>query len=240
MISIDRVALPAPVEASLKSRAAFVENVNEFAREDLIGFKRPLAATFATAGPIGLAFVAHSFGLASTVQWAASFVLMTGAGLYLVGRQIWPGLVDEYQRQSAQKRRAQADLNCGFGEASHLIQRRAPFLAAYDGGVLVFADAGDFKTLFFNVADSEDDPRWVYYLHGELNRKVWRWLRLPVSREVVRFSAQGTRAGVANRPVEISTIDAFDAIHAALDQPTDGGVLNLPLEDVVDIVERRL
>ncbi len=240
MISVDRVALPAPVEASLKARAAFVENVNEFAREDLIGFRRPLAATFAIAGPIGLAFVAHSYGVASVLQWAAGFTLITGSGLYLVGREVWPGLVEEFQRRSLQKRRAQADLNCGFGEAAHLIQRRAPYFATHDGGVLVFADAGDFKTLFFNVANSEDDPRWVYFVHGEMNRKVWRWLRLPVSRDVVRFSAQGTRAGVAAPPVHISSIDAWEAINVALDEPTDGAVLSLPLEDVIDIVERRL
>lgn len=240
MISVDRVALPAPVEAKLRVAAAFVENVNDFARDDLIGFKRPLAAAFAIVGPVGLAFVAHSFGVASVVQWAAAFVLMTGCGLYLIGRQVWPNLVADFERRAVEKRRAIADLNCGFGEAAHLLQRRAPFLAAYDGGVLAFADAGDFKTLYFNIARSEDDPRWIYYVHGELNRKVWRWLRLPVSRDVVRFSAQGTRAGVASAPVDVSSIDAFEAIHLALGEPTDGAVLNLPLDDVIDIVERRL
>lgn len=240
MITTDRVALPAPVEAKLRSAAAFVENVNDFARDDLIGFRRPLAAAFAIVGPVGLAFVAHSFGVASILQWAAAFILMTGSGLYLVGRDVWPGLVDDFQRRTIEKRRAVADLNCGFGEAAYLLQRRAPYLAAYEGGVLAFADAGDFKTLYFNIARSEDDPRWIYYVHGELNRKVWRWLRLPVSRDVVRFSAQGTRAGVANPPVAISSADAFEAIQVALGEPTDGSVLNFPLEDVIDTVERRL
>lgn len=240
MMNIDRIALPAPIEANLKARAAFVENVTDFARDDLIGFRRPLAATFAVTAPVGLAFVAHSFGVASIVQWAAGFAAIAAGGLYLVGRNLWPAIVAEYERRSLQKRRAIADLNCGFGEATHILLRRAPYLATYEGGVLAFADAGDFKTLFFSISNSEDDPRWVYYVHGELNRKVWRWLRLPVSRDVVRFSAQGTRAGIANPEVSISSIDAFEAIHVALGEPTDGAVLNLPLDDVIDIVERRL
>lgn len=240
MISIDRVALPAPVEARLKASAQFVENVNEFARDDLIGFRRPLAATFAFACPVGLAFIAHSFGLATVLQYAAAYFVATAGGLWLVGRQIWPGLVAEFEKKSAEKRRAIADLNCGFGEAAHLIHRQAPYCVEHEHGVLVFADAGDFKTLFFSVADDESDPRWVYYLHGELNRKVWRWLRLPVSREVVRFSAQGTRTGEIRQPRRITSIDAWEAVHLALDEPTDGAVLNLPLADVVDAVERRI
>lgn len=240
MISIDRVALPAPVEARLRQSGAFVDNVNEFARDDLIGWKRPLAATFAIACPIALAFIAHSFGWASVIQYALGYIVATGAGLWLVGRQAWPRIVAEFEKKSVEKRRAIADLNCGFGEATHLINRQAPFCVEHEHGVLVLADAGDFKTLFFSIARDDGDPRWAYYKHGEINRKVWRWLRLPVSRDVVSFSAQGTRIGEMRPAPRIDSIDAWEAIHLALDEPVDGAVLNLPFIEAVDAVERRL
>ncbi|MBY0423316.1 MAG: hypothetical protein K2Q06_13495, partial [Parvularculaceae bacterium] len=198
------------------------------------------AATFAVTCPIAFAFLAHSAGVAGMAKWAAIYLVLTGVGLTIVGKQIWPGIVAEYERRSIEKRRAIADLNCGFGEAAHLIHRRAPYCVEHDGGVLVFADAGDFKTLFFSIENSEDDPRWLYYQHGELNRKVWRWLRLPVSREIVRFSAQGTRTGNMPPPPRIPSVDAWEAIHLALDEPIDGAVISLPLADVIDAVERRL
>lgn len=240
MLNTDRVALPSTVEVRLKNNAAFVDNVHDFARDDLIGFKRPLARAFAILTPIVLAFVAHSYGWARLALWSAAYVGVAGAGLFLVGRQIWPRLVEEFERRSEAKRRAEADLRCGFGESTHLILRRAPFCVEYDGGVLVFADVGDFHTLYFDIAEGSDDPRWAYYSHGEVNRRVWRWLRLPVSREIVRFSAQGTRPGAPAPARRIETIDAFEAIQGALGEPVDGALMRMPLDDVIDLVDRRL
>lgn len=240
MISVDRVALPPQIEAQLKSAAAFVENVNDFAREDLIGFKRPLARTFAIAGPIGLAFVAHAFGWAQVIEWALAYAVVTAGGLYLVGRDLWPSIVVAYEKQSVKKRRAIADLNCGFGEASHLIHRRAPLCVEHDNGVLIFADVGQLHTLAFIVANDGVDPRWDFYVKGELNRKVWRWLRLPISRDVVRFTAQGTRTGGALQARRVPSPEVFAGIMAALDAPVDGAVLHMPLDDVIEAVDRRI
>ena len=118
MLNTDRVAIPAPIEVRLKRSAQFVDNIMDFAREDLIGFKRPLAAAFAFTAPLVMAFVYHTGGLTHLLQVGASYFIVGFGGLYLVGRQAWPQLVSEFEEKTIEKRRAQADLKCGFGELS--------------------------------------------------------------------------------------------------------------------------
>lgn len=241
MLNTDRVAIPAPVETRLKRSAQFVDNIMDFARDDLIGFKRPLAATFAFTAPLVMAFVYHAGGAMHLVQVAASYLIVAFGGLYLVGRQAWPRLVDEFEAKTVEKRRASADLKCGFGELSFLNLSRAPRYFEHDNGVLVFADAGDFRTLFFSIENDASDSRWELYLAGELDRRVWRWLRLPVSREIVKFSTEASKLATVNKdPMRIRSIDAWEAINVSLGEPLDGAIIHRPFDEVVESVERML
>lgn len=241
MLNTDRVAIPAPVEVRLKRSAQFVDNIMDFAREDLIGFKRPLAATFAFTAPIVMAFVYHSGGLIHLFQVGASYFIVGFGGLYLVGRQAWPGLVTEFEAKSIEKRRAAADLKCGFGELSFLNLSRAPRYFEHQNGVLVFADAGDFRTLFFSIDKAESDERWNLYINGELDRRIWRWLRLPVSRDIVKFSTEASKlATVSTDPQRIRSVDAWEAINLSLGEPLDGAIIHRPFDEIVETVERML
>jgi hypothetical protein len=239
MLNVDRVAIPAPIEVRLKRSAQFVDNIMDFARDDLIGFKRPLAATFALTAPIVVALVYQAGGMAHLVPVAASYLAVAVGGLYLVGRQAWPRLVGDFEQKSIEKRRAVADLKCGFGERAFLNLSRPPRYFEYEQGVLVFADAGDFKTLFFSIEKHHDDDRWRLYAEGELDRRVWRWLRLPVSRTIVRFSTEASKLPRVE-PQRIRSVDAWEAINVALGEPLDGAVLHRPFDEIVESVERML
>lgn len=240
MLSTTRVDLPAAVENRLRTASGFVDNIMEFAREDLIGFRRPFAAAFAFSTPLFLAAVYYGAGMTALIEAAVGYFLVAGAGLVLVGRQIWPGLVEEFETRATAKRKAIADLKCGFGEAGFLNLIRSPRFFEFDHGVLAFADAGDFRTLFFWITDDPDDARWGLYAAGELSRRVWRWLRLPISREIVRFSTEGSRLPLDGGPAAIDSIDAWEAIHAALGEPLDGAIIHRPFSEVVEMVDRLL
>ncbi|MFZ5618937.1 MAG: hypothetical protein ACOZAA_16605 [Pseudomonadota bacterium] len=241
MLNTDRVAIPATVEVRLKRSAQFVDNIMDFAREDLIGFKRPLAATFAFTAPLVMAFVYQAGGVVHLLEVAASYFIVGFGGLYLVGRQAWPQLVSEFETRTIEKRRAAADLKCGFGELSFLNLSRAPRYFEHENGVLIFADAGDFKTLFFSVEKDDSDERWDLYINGELDRRVWRWLRLPVSRDIVKFSTEASKlAGAHSDPLRIRSIDAWEAINTSLGEPLDGAIIHRPFDEVVEAVERML
>ena len=97
MLSTARVSIPVPVAARLQSSAAFNDNVNDYAREDLIGFKRPIAAAFALIAPVAVAFVYQGAGLASALQVGLIISLIVGVGVYFVGKQEWPNIVAEFQ-----------------------------------------------------------------------------------------------------------------------------------------------
>lgn len=239
MLNTDRVAIPAPVEVRLKRSAQFVDNVMDFAREDLIGFKRPLAATFAFTAPLVMAFAHHAGGLQNVLQIGLSYVVVTAIGLYLVGSREWPGLVAEFEERSIEKRRAAADLKCGFGESSFLNLSRAPHYFEHENGVIVLADAGDFKTLFFTIDRDARDDRWNAYVNGDLDRRVWRWLRLPVSRDIVKFATEASKLTRPNPdPTRIRSVDAWEAVNLALGEPLDGAVIHRPFDEVVDTVSR--
>lgn len=241
MLNTDRVAIPAPVEVRLKKSAQFVDNIMDFAREDLIGFRRPLAATFAFSAPLVMAFVYQAGGLTHLLQVAASYFIVAGGGLYLVGRQAWPQLVDEFEQKTLQKRRAIADLKCGFSELSFLNLSRAPRYFEHENGVLVFADAGDFRTLFFSIERDARNERWSLYVNGDLDRRVWRWLRLPVSRDIVKFATEASKlAGVQTDPQRIRSVDAWEAINVSLGEPLDGAIIHRPFDEVVESVERMI
>ncbi|MEM9495128.1 MAG: hypothetical protein AAGA09_03930 [Pseudomonadota bacterium] len=240
MLTTARVDLPAPIAARLNQAAVFVDNVNDFAREDLVGFKRPIAAVFALVAPVTVALVYNSAGFLAMTQTASLVVVLTIAATVYVGASEWPRIVDEFQLRTDAKKKAIADLRCGFGESSFLSNGRSPRFFEYEFGVLVLADAGDLKTLFFNIPSDEDDPRWSLYINGELNRRVWRWLRLPVSREVVRFSTEGSKlAQIGEAPI-IDSIEVWEAVNLALGEPLDGAIVHRPLDELAEAVERLL
>ena len=240
MLTTARVALPAPVEARLKNAADYSDNVNDYAREDLIGFNRPIAAAFALVSPVVLALVYKVEGLGSTLQAAALISAVVVAGLVIVGKQEWPKIVAKFQHRATAKRKAIADLRCGFGESSFLSNGRAPSFFEHEHGVLVLADAGDLKTLFFSIANDGADPRWDLYMNGDMQRRVWRWLRLPVSREVVKFTAEGSKMAGSGDALVIDSIDAWEAINIALGEPLDGSVIHRPFTETTEMVERAL
>lgn len=240
MLTTARIALPAPVEARLKNAADYSDNVNDYAREDLIGFNRPIAAAFALVSPVVLALVYKVEGLASTLQAAALISAVVVAGLVIVGKQEWPKIVAKFQHRATAKRKAIADLRCGFGESSFLSNGRAPSFFEHEHGVLVLADAGDLKTLFFSIANDGADPRWDLYMNGDMQRRVWRWLRLPVSREVVKFTAEGSKMAGSGDALVIDSIDAWEAINIALGEPLDGSVIHRPFTETTEMVERAL
>lgn len=238
MLSTARVSIPVPIAARLKSNAAFHDNVNDFAREDLVGFRRPLAAAFALIAPIGLAFVYYAGGLMPALQLGAVFAGIVIGGVAFIGRQEWPTIVAEFQHRAIAKKRAVADLRCGFGESSFLSNGRTPRFFDHDNGVLVLADAGDLKTLFFDISNDGTDPRWDLYQNGELNRRVWRWLRLPVSREIVKFSTEGSKLNSRTKPKAIRSIDAWEAVNVALGEPLDGSIIHRSFDELKDIADQ--
>lgn len=240
MLTTARVDFPGPVEARLKTTADYSDNVNDYAREDLIGFKRPIAAAFALLAPVTLAFAYQAGGPWMTVQIAASLTLMVAGGIYVIGREEWPSIVAEFQSSVMAKRKAIADLRCGFGESSFLSNGRSPKFFEYSHGVLALADAGDLKTLFFDISSDGTDPRWALFQNGEMGRRVWRWLRLPVSREVVKFSTEGSRLARIGEAAQIEGIEAWEAINVALGEPMDGAIIHRPFDEVVETVDRLL
>ena len=238
MLTTARVSIPAPVEARLKNEADYSDNVNDYAREDLIGFNRPIAAAFALICPVAMAFAYQSGGALTAVQYGALLAVLVGGGLFFVGKAEWPNIVARFQTHAIAKKKAVADLRCGFGESSFLSNGRAPRFFEHDHGVLVLADAGDLKTLFFSISNDGTDPRWGLYLSGELNRRVWRWLRLPVSREVVKFSTEGSKLAHAGNAPVIDSIDAWEAVNVTLGEPLDGAVIHRPFDELTETVER--
>ena len=240
MLTTARVDIPLPIAARLKMEAAFTENVNEYARDDLIGFKRPLAAAFALIAPVALAFVYQGLGFVAMAQLAGTMIVLVAAGIYLVGRQEWPQIVEQFQTHALAKRKAVADLRCGFGESSFLSNGRSPRFFEHDHGVLVLADAGDLKTLFFSIANDGTDPRWELYINGEMHRRIWRWLRLPVSREVVKFSTEGSKLARIGEPPVIDSIEAWEAVNVALGEPLDGAVIHRCFDELSEMAERLL
>ncbi len=238
MLTTARVDLPVPIAARLKEDASFTDNVNEYARDDLIGFKRPIAAAFAVISPIAIALAYQGLGMVAVGKLSVILLAIVGGGIYIVGRQEWPNIVQQFQMLATVKRKAVADLRCGFGESSFLSNGRSPRFVEHEHGVLVLADAGDLKTLFFSISNDGSDSRWLLYVNGELSRRVWRWLRLPVSREVVRFSTEGSKLAQFGEPPVIDSIDAWEAINVALGEPLDGAVIHRCFDEVSELVEQ--
>ena len=240
MLTTQRVEIPAPVAVELKTAASFVDDIMEYAREDLIGFRRPIAATFAYLTPIVCVFACWAGGAGPAAVITLLYFALAIGGMAVVGRYEWPHVVSTFEAHTFRKRRAEADLRCGFTEACFLKLSRAPRFFEHEHGVLVFADAGDFKTLFLSIEKGDSDPRWPVYERRDMYRRVWRWMRLPVSREHVSFGAEGSKLPQEAAVKTIGTVEAWEAIHTFLGEPLDGAVIHRPFEEIVGSVERLL
>jgi len=240
MLTTARVDLPVPIAVRLNGAAMFVDNVNEFAREDLVGFKRPIAAVFALVVPVALAIIYNSAGFVAMAQSAVLMLAVAGASLFYIGSIEWPNIVLEFQSRAQAKKKAVADLKCGFGEASFLSNGRSPRFFEHEHGALALADAGDLKSLFFSMSNDGTDPRWELYMNGEMHRRVWRWLRLPVSREVVKFTTEGSKLARIGEAQMINSIEVWEAVNLALGEPLDGAIIHRPFDELAEMVERLL
>jgi len=238
MFQTSRVEIPLAVATRLQNAADFNDNIHEYAREALIGFTRPLAAAFAVLAPVIVAIVFLTDGVMVTVQVGALIGFILGLGVYLIGKTEWTKTVATFNERSVEKRKAVADLRCGFGESSFVSHGRAPRFFEHEHGVIVLADAGDLKTLFFDIPNDGTDPRWALYEQGELLRRVWRWTRLPVSRDVVKFSAEGSKLIQDEKTRAIRSIDAWEAFNLALGEPLDGALIHQSFETLAEQVER--
>jgi hypothetical protein len=238
MFKTAQIEIPGSVAARLREAAAFSDNVYDYARENLIGFNRPLAAAFAVLAPVVLAFVYLASGPLEALKIAFLIALIVMGGVYLVGKAEWANIVATFQEQTREKHKAVADLRCGFGESSFLSNGRSPRFYDHEYGVIVLADAGDLKTLFFDISNQGGDKRWELYKIGELHRRVWRWTRLPVSREVVKFATEGSKLVSEEKTRTIKSIDAWEAFNVALGEPLDGALIHQPFETLTEQVER--
>ena len=107
-------------------------------------------------------------------------------------------------------------------------------------GVVVFADAGENRTVFFDIQADREDPRWFLYLNGDLHRERWSWVRLSKSREVFGFSAAGHVCSTPGQPRYVEAAEGWDAIALALGDPSDGDIIDMPLREVEHTISRLL
>ncbi|MBB4658787.1 hypothetical protein [Parvularcula dongshanensis] len=240
MLRVATVDLPESVTRRLAERAAFSESWGEFLKEHLAGFRQPVAAAAALIGPILVAFVYAVSDFTTMVEVAGTFGLTAIAfllGAWYVNRH---DIREAYARHMTAQRQAKADLKAGRGVAADLLLKTRPSFYEHEHGVIVLADSGDGRTLYFDVDGTGDDPRWFLYVNGDMHRGNWRWLKLLGSGNVTEFEAKGQRlAGIGDTPY-VDAPDAWEAISLALGEPQDGDVVDMPFEEVKQTVSRLL
>ena len=240
MLTLARVDLPEDVAASLREKAAFAESWNSFTREHLAGFRQPVAAAAAVIGPILIAFVYAARGFFSMIEVGVTFGLTTAMfvlGAWYVNRR---DIRAAYERNTAARREAKADLKAGAAERAGLSLEARPVFFEHEHGVIVLADAENGKTLYFDVDGDGFDTRWFLYVNGDLHRERWSWLKLLGSGAVTAFEAGGQRlAGIADTPF-VDAPDAWEAISLALGEPQDGDLIDMPFAEVKQTIGRLL
>lgn len=240
MLTVARIELPKSVASRLQAEADFSESFAEFARENLVGFRRPAATAVALIGPIVIAFVYMASGPLSALVTALVFSSAAAVVLGIAAWINWGGIVSDYAARQKARRRAADDLRAGFGEEIALPLAKAPKFYEHEHGVIVLAPAGPWKTIFFDVPGFEGDSRWYLYLNGDLHRRHWRWLRLPTSGAVAQFEATGERLARIGDTPYVEAPEAWEAVQAALGEPEDGAIIPYTFEDAVGLVEARL
>ena len=240
MLTSNTIPLPDEQVRFLRSQAAFSESWNTFLREHLSGFRQPVAATAALVGPVLIAF---SYAVADFVtmrEVALTFGLTTAMfllGAWYVNRR---DIRAAFVRHTAAAQAAKRDLKAGAAEATELDLRAQPAFYEHEHGVVVLADAGQGRTLYFDVDGDGFDPRWFLYVNGDLHRRRWSWLRLGGTGAIRALRAEGVRlADVPDTPY-VTAPDAWEAVSLALGEPQDGDVIDMPFGEVRRTVDRLL
>lgn len=238
MLTTAQVDIPQGVLTRLKERAAFSESWAAFTRDHLAGFRQPVAAAIALIGPILVAFIYAVSDFLTMVQVATVFGLSSAMfllGAWYVNRR---DIRSAFERSTRERREAMADLKAGTAQQIHLVHQDRPVFYEHEHGVIVLAQGGDDRTLYFDVDGDGTDPRWFLYLNGDMHRQDWRWLRLGGTGDVTEFQAAGKRlAGLGDTPY-VEAPDAWEAISLALGEPKDGDTIDMPYAEVKQTVAR--
>ena len=240
MLTVAEVDLPVSLQKRLREEANFAETFAQYTRENLIGFRRPLALAAAIIGPVLFAFVYHVAGFLTLLEVAVSFsvsaTMFVLGGWYVNRRRIR----DMYVRQTRARKDAKVDLKAGTGEAVNLSMKNQPVFYEHEHGVICLADAGEGKTVYFDVDSLEEDPRWYLYINGDMHRVNWSWMRLKGSGAVAEFAASGQRLARIGDTPYVEAPDAWEAISVAMSEPQDGDIVDRPLEGVKETISRLL
>ena len=238
MLTIAQIAIPEPVEARLRARAAFSESWASFTKDHLAGFRQPVAAAVAVIGPVLVAFVYAASDFFTMIEVAGVFSLSSAMfvlGAWYVNRR---DIRAAFERSTRERRQALTDLKTGKAQEVRLSHKERPVFYEHEHGVICLADGGEGRTLYFDVDGDGTDPRWFLYLNGDMHRQDWQWLRLLGTGGVTEFSAAGRRlAGLGDTPY-VEAPDAWEAISLALGEPRDGDAIDMPFCEVKQTVAR--
>ncbi len=240
MLTTVDIDLPAQVRDRLRERAAFSETLSRFARRRTLGFEQPVAAASALILPILIAFVYAVSDFVRTIEVAVTFCVITLlflGGAWFANREI---IRTAYIRSVRARRRARSDLRAGRATETRLERRSPALFLEHDGGVMVFAAVSPDQTVFFDVADAEDDPRWFLYLNGDMHRAHWRWLKLRGSGAIADFAASGQRLVPPGTAPFLQLKSGPDTIAHAFNDPADGELIAMPYDEVERAIRRML
>lgn len=240
MLTVAQIELPPSIRERLRERAAFADSFERFTRINILGFNQPVAAAAGLAAPlvIGVAYAAGDIW--TTIQVTGVFFFATALllfGTWVVNRTV---LREAYAAATEARKHAKADLKAGKGEEMALTIKTPALFYENADGVVVFADAGENRTVFFDIQADREDPRWFLYLNGDLHRERWSWVRLSKSREVFGFSAAGHVCSTPGQPRYVEAAEGWDAIALALGDPSDGDIIDMPLREVEHTISRLL
>ena len=240
MLNRETIALPDDIARALRAEAAFTETWNTFLREHLAGFRQPVAATAALIAPVLIAFAYAVSDVFTMIEVGVTFALTTAMfvlGAWYVNRR---DIRAAFARHTAGAREAKRNLKAGEAEAHDLDLRAQPAFYEHEHGVVILADAGQGRTLYFDVDGDGFDARWFLYVNGDLHRRHWRWLRLRGSGRVRALATDGVRLSGFGEAPYVEAPDAWEAVSLALGEPADGEVIDMPFAEVQRTVERLL
>jgi hypothetical protein len=240
MLTVAEVDLPVSLQKRLKQEAAFSESFNQYTRENLMGFRQPVAVAVALVGPILIAITYHATDFLTMIEVAWSFGITAASfllgGWYVNRRRIRAA----YARHTQARKEAKADLKAGCGQSVNLTLTQQPVFYEHEHGVICLADTGEGSTVYFDVDSMTNDPRWFLYINGDMHRASWSWIKLMGSGAVAEFEATGNRLAKIGDTPYVEAPDAWEAISLALGEPQDGDVIDVPMEEVINTISRLL
>ncbi len=240
MLSATTVDLPRQIEAKLLEQSAFSQSLLAFSLEQLAGLHRPVAAAAALIGPVLIAFTFAVSDVLTALETGSIFAA-TGAAFLVAGWYVNRGPLQEaYHRSREVRRRARLDLRERRGKQIDLSLEQKPVFYEHRRGVIALAPVNARECVFFDIDGSGEDPRWFFYVNGDMHRQRWRWLRLSGSGAVMGFEASGERLYKHDEAPFTDAEGAEDAISLALGEPCDGDIIAMPFDHAVSTVNRLL